>query len=45
MAEVRRPDSVFEGKEGERDLFLDTVGSSSIAVSNVEVLAPGGAAD
>jgi hypothetical protein len=43
-AEGRRPDLLLKDWEAERDLYLDVVGSSSPAGSNVEGFAPGGKA-
>jgi hypothetical protein len=43
-SEGRRPDVVFRNWEGDQDLFVDVVGSSSLALSNLGEFVPGGAA-
>jgi hypothetical protein len=42
-AEGRRPDLLLKDWEGRKDLYVDVVGSSSLAVSNMEGFVPGGA--
>jgi hypothetical protein len=39
----RRPDLLLKDWEGGKDLFIDVVGSSPLAVSNFEGFVPGGA--